>query len=146
MKTLFLLLALLFSCAAFGQEKETVHGNVFGKKPDKTAMVDADKLEAYMAQKPRINTTIKGKVLNVVKEKGGWFTLSAGNDKVIPVHFKDYGVTIPADLKGKTVIVQGVAQKQSSMDSQQHLSGQKQPGDKTTNKLSFEATGLMVAE
>ena len=146
MKTLFLLLALLFSYSVFAQEKKLPHNEVFGKKLDKTAMVDADKLEAYMAQKPRISTTIKGKVINVVKEKGGWFTIDAGNNKVIAVHFKDYGINIPSELKDRIVMVQGVAQKQSAMDSQQHLSGQKQPGDKTTNKLSFEATGLMVVK
>ena len=66
-------------------------------------MVNAEKLEAFMAQKPRISITVKGRVLNVVKEKGGWFTLDAGNGKVIAAHFKDYHMSIPATLKGKTV-------------------------------------------
>lgn len=144
MKTIFLLLAMLFSYTVFAQDKNPVHGEVFGKKPDKTAMVSADKLDAYMAQKPRISTTVKGTVLNVVKEKGGWFTIDAGNGKVIAAHFKDYKVSIPASLKGKTVIIEGVAQKQSALDGQQHFAGDKQPGDKTTNQLSFEVSGLMV--
>lgn len=144
MKRSVLLFMLFFSVTVFAQDKTPVHSEVFGKKPSKTAMVNADKLEAYMDTKPRISTTIKGKVLNVVKEKGGWFTVDAGNGKVIAAHFKDYNVSIPAGLKGQTVIVEGVAQKQSALDSQQHLAGKKQPGDKTTNQLSFEATGLMV--
>ena len=144
MKTICLLLALLFSCSIFAQDKKPVHGEVFGKKPDKTAMVNADKLEDFMAQKPRISTTVKGTVVNVVKEKGGWFTVDAGNGKVIAAHFKDYDVSIPADLKGKTVIMEGVAQRQSALDSQQHFAGKKQDGDKTTNKLSFEVSGMMV--
>ena len=97
-----------------------------------------------MDSKPRISTTIKGKVLKVVKQKGGWFNVDAGKGKVIAAHFKDYDVNIPADLKGKIVIVEGVAQKQSALDNQQHLAGNKEPGDKTTNQLSFEATGLII--
>jgi acyl-CoA-binding protein len=144
MKLCCSLFILLFSFVVYAQDKTPVHGEVFGKKPGKTAMVNAEKLEAYMDTKPRISTTIKGKVVNVVKEKGGWFTVDAGNGKVIAAHFKDYNVSIPAGLKGQTVIVEGVAQKQSALDSQQHLAGKKQPGDKTTNQLSFEATGLIV--
>jgi hypothetical protein len=144
MKTISLLLALLFSYSVFAQDKNLVHGEVFGKTPDKTAMVSADKLDAYMDHKPRISTTVKGTVINVIKEKGGWFTVDAGNGKVIAAHFKDYDISIPAGLKGKTVIIEGVAQKQSALDDQQHLAGKKFAGDKTTNKLSFEVSGLMV--
>lgn len=144
MKTVGILLALLFSCSVFAQDKNPVHGQVFGKTPDKTAMVSADKLEAFMAQKPRISTTVKGRVLNVVKEKGGWFTLDAGKGKAIAAHFKNYQVSIPGTLKGKTVIIEGVAQKQSALSSQQHFAGEKRPGDKTTNQISFEVAGLMV--
>ena len=74
MKLCCSLFILLFSVAVYAQDKTPVHGEVFGKKPGKTAMVNAEKLEAYMDTKPRISTTIKGKVVNVVKEKGGWFT------------------------------------------------------------------------
>jgi hypothetical protein len=145
-KTIFLLQALLFSFAAFAQtSKQLPHGTTFGKKPDETAIVSADKLQAFMAQKPRISTTVKGKVIKVTKEKGGWFELDAGGGKVIAAHFKDYNINIPADLKGRMVIVEGVAQKQIVADDQQHFAGDKQPSSKNDlNHLSFEATGLMV--
>lgn len=98
-----------------------------------------------MAQKPRISTTIKGKVIKVTKEKGGWFDLDAGGGKVIAAHFKDYNINIPADLKGRTVIVEGVAQKQIVADDQQHYAGENQPKAKdNSNQLTFEATGLIV--
>ncbi|WP_426670027.1 DUF4920 domain-containing protein [Mucilaginibacter sp. McL0603] len=145
-KTIFLLQALLFSFAVFAQtNKPLPHGTIFGKKPDETAMVNADKLQAFMAQKPRISTTIKGKVIKVTKEKGGWFDLDAGGGKVIAAHFKDYNINIPADLKGRTVIVEGVAQKQIVADDQQHYAGENQPKAKdNSNQLTFEATGLIV--
>jgi hypothetical protein len=146
MKTTFLLQALLFSFAAFAQtNKQLPHGTIFGKKPDETVVIKAEKLQAFMAQKPRISITVKGRVIKVIKAKGGWFDLDAGGGKVIAAHFKDYNINIPADLKGRTVIVEGVAQKQIVADDQQHYAGKKQPGSKNDlNQLTFEATGLMV--
>ena len=144
MKTAYLLLALsLFSFSLFAQHKKLLHGKVFGHKPG-SVVVNADKLESYIAARSRMQTTIRGKVLNVVKEKGGWFTIDAGNRKVIAAHFAKYDINIPADLKGRTVVVEGVVQRQSALSSQQPLAGKRQPSDKTTNQLSMEVTGLMV--
>lgn len=143
MKTIYLLLLLsLFSFSLFAQEKP-LHGKVYGNKPG-AVIVNADKLESYIAARSRMQTTIRGKVLNVVKEKGGWFTIDAGNGKTIAAHFSKYDVEIPADLKNHIVVVEGIAQRQSALTSQQKLAGEKQASDKTTNQLSMEVTGLMV--
>ncbi|HEY9004241.1 MAG TPA: DUF4920 domain-containing protein [Mucilaginibacter sp.] len=143
MKTIYLLLVLsLFSFSLFAQDKP-LHGKVFGSKPG-AVVVTADKLESYIAARPRMQTTIRGKVLNVVKEKGGWFTIDAGNGKTIAAHFKKYDVSIPADLKGQTVVVEGIVQKQSALPTEQHLAGKKQSSNKTTDQLSMEVTGVMV--
>ena len=144
MKTIFLSLAFLLSIQVSAQNTKLPHGTVYGKKPDSTAMVNAAQLQTYMAQKPRISTTIKGRVTEVTKSEGGWFNIDATGGKVIAVHFKDYAIKIPTELKGHTVMVEGVAQKQADPSEKQHFAGKKQPDDKTTNKLSFEATGLMV--
>jgi pectate lyase len=152
MKAPFLLLALLFSFSGFAQQHTTLtHGSTFGTKPDRSSVIDAGKLEAFMAQKTRISTSVKGTVLKVTKQKGGWFDLDAGNGKVIAVHFKSYAIDLPADLKGRTVIVGGVAQKQFIADDEQHFAGDTVKGKKQHNvktnpnrKLSFEATGLVV--
>lgn len=144
MKTSILLLAVsLFSFTLFAQDKKPLHGKVYGNKPG-AVIVNADKLESYIAARSRMQTTIRGKVLNVVKEKGGWFTIDAGNGKTIAAHFAKYDVEIPAGLKDCTVVVEGIAQRQSALTSQQKLAGEKQASDKTTNQLSMEVTGLMV--
>jgi hypothetical protein len=152
MKMPFLLLAPLFSFSVFApQHTALVHGSTFGKKPDQSSVIDAGKLEAFMARKTRISTSVKGTVLKVTKQKGGWFDLDAGNGKVISVHFKNFAINLPADLKGHTVIVGGVAQKQFIADDGQHFAGDTVKGKKQHNiktnpkrKLSFEATGLVV--
>jgi len=143
MKRIYLLLVLLlFSFSLFAQNEKPLHGKVYGNKPG-AVVINADKLESYIAARSRMKTTIKGKVLNVVKEKGGWFTIDAGNGKTLAAHFAKYDVNIPASLKGRTVVVEGIAQKQATLN-QQHMAGKKQNSDKTTNQLSIEVTGLMV--
>jgi plasmid maintenance system killer protein len=152
MKTICLLLVLLFSITVFAQtNKRLLHGTTFGTKPDTTAMVAAAKLEAFMAQKIRITIAIRGKVIKVTKQKGGWFDLDAGNGKVIAAHFKNYDINIPPALKDCTVIAAGVAQKQFIADDQQHFAGDTVKGKKQhdvkvnpKHRLIFEATGLMV--
>ncbi|SHN31233.1 DUF4920 domain-containing protein [Mucilaginibacter sp. OK098] len=152
MKLLSLFFGLLFSLSAFAQKQTPLpHGTVYGTKPDTGAMLDAAKLEAFMGKKTRISTTVKGRVLNVTKQKGGWFTIDAGNGKVIAAHFKIYNITIPAALKGKCIVAEGIAEKQFIADDLQHFagdttSGKKQHAVKTNPKrrLTFEVKGLMV--
>ncbi|HTE01113.1 MAG TPA: DUF4920 domain-containing protein [Mucilaginibacter sp.] len=152
MKACCLLLSMLFSLQIFSQKHTALpHGMVYGIKPDTTVIMSADKLEAFMDKKTRISTTIRGKVIRVTRQQGGWFELDAGNGKVISAHFRVYNVSIPADLKGKTIIVEGVGQKQFIADDQQHFAGDTVTGKKQQNiktdpkrRLTFEVKGLMV--
>jgi hypothetical protein len=152
MKALALILGLLFSLSTFAQKQTPLpHGTVYGTKPDTGAMLDAAKLEAFMGKKTRISTTVKGRVLNVTKPKGGRFTIDAGNGKVIAAHFKNYGVNVPANLKGKYIIAEGVAAKQFIADDLQHFAGDTATGKKqhavktnAKHRLTFEVKGLMV--
>jgi hypothetical protein len=152
MKALFLLFALSVSADCFVQKHTPLpHGTVFGVKPNTIAMMDASKIEAFMGKRTRTSATLRGRVIDVKKEKGGWFALDAGKGKIISAHFKDYGINIPPDLKGRIVIVEGVAQKQFIADDLQHfagdtVSGKKQHTVKTdpNNRLTFEVKGLFV--
>ena len=125
------------------------HGMVFGQKPDTNIIVAATKAQTFMGKKIRINTTIRGRVINVTKQKGGGFNLDAGGGKVISAHFKNYAVMLPVALKGRVVIIEGVAVK--SVDS---TNGQRFGGEMTAKKdnalqkkaiaLTFEVSGLRV--
>jgi len=104
-----------------------------------------------MDTKTRISTTIRGRVIKVTKPKGGWFELDAGKGKIITAHFRNIGINIPVELKGKIVIVEGVAEKQFIADDLQHFAGDTVVGKKQhtvkTNplrRLTFEVKGLMV--
>jgi hypothetical protein len=153
MKTALLLLsAIIFSISASVQKRTAlIHGTVYGDKPDTTGMMPASKVEEFMGNKTRVSVALKGKVLKVTKQKGGWFIIDEGNGKIISAHFKNYDVTIPASLAGKTVVLEGVAQKQFIADDQQHfagdtVTGKKQSQVKTNPKrrLTFEVKGIMV--
>jgi hypothetical protein len=127
------------------------HGMVYGTKPDTSNVVPASRIEAFMANKARVSTTIKGKVIKVTRQKGGWFEIEAGKGKVITAQFKNYNVSLPLGLKGKTVMVQGVAKKQFIADDGQHFAGDTARGKRqhavNTNpkrRLLFEVSGLMI--
>lgn len=146
-------LVLFFTTGTVCAQKHTPlpHGSTFGKPVDTLQNMPASKVEGFMDKMTRISTTIHGKVLKVDKSQGGWFQIDAGNGKIIKVHFKDYNITIPTELKGHQVMIQGVAQKQFIADDMQHFAGDTVKGKKqhqvNTNpkqRLTFEATGLMV--
>ena len=152
MKMICLLQALLFSLNIFAQNHIRLpHGTIFGTKPDTTAIVNAAKLETFMDNKPRISIAVRGRVLKVTKQKGGWFNIDAGNGKVIAAHFSNYDVNIPTDLKGRIIIAEGVAQKLFTADDHQHFAGDTVTGKKQHDvrpnpkrRLTFEVKGLMV--
>ena len=152
MKKLHLVYFLFFSLSSFAQKHHAlVHGQVFGNKPDVTGMMNATKVEAFMDKKPRVSTTIRGRVVKVTKEKGGWFEIDAGNGKTIAAHFSDYNVNVPTDLKGRYVVAEGIAAKQFTADDHQHFAGnevkdKKHPAAKTSQKqsLTFEVKGMKV--
>jgi hypothetical protein len=143
--------AILLSANVCAQNTPLPHGMVFGTKPDTMAIMPASKIEAFMGKRTRTSATIKGKVLRVTQQKGGWFIIDAGNGKPIKAHFKNYAVKLPVDLKGKTVIIEGVAAKQFIASDMQHFAGDtvikaKKQRVKANPKqqLVFEVKGLMI--
>jgi hypothetical protein len=149
MRVLLFIPAFLFTINTFAQKHTPLpHGMVYGSKPDTTDMLIPAKLESFMGNKIRVSTTLRGRVIKVTKAKGGWFELDAGNGKVITAHFKNYNITIPAGLKGRQIIAEGVAVKQLHGDNIPGVANaptKKSPGDtKTKQRISFEVKGLMV--
>jgi hypothetical protein len=149
-----LLITMICLCTlvASAQKKTALpHGMTYGTKPSTVALLRADTLEQAMGKKARISTSVVGKVLKVTKSKGGWFDMDAGKGRIIKAHFKDYNISLPTALKGREVIIQGVAAKQFIADDAQPLAGDTVVGKKQhqvrTNpkqRLIFEMTGLMV--
>jgi hypothetical protein len=149
MKPLVFFMAMLLNPNTYAQQTPLPHGMVFGQKPDTTIIVAATKAEAFMGKKIRINTTIGGRVITVTKQKGGWFNLDAGGGKVILAHFKNYTVVLPTALKGRVVVIEGVAVKPVDSTNGQRFGGnitakKNYPLQKKAIALTFEVSGLMV--
>ncbi|MFD1257914.1 DUF4920 domain-containing protein [Mucilaginibacter terrae] len=146
------LLVLITAFTASAQKKVALpHGMVYGSKPTLVALMQASKLEAFMGKRTRTSVTVSGKVINVTKPKGGWFILDAGNGRTIAAHFKNYNINLPKELKGREVIISGIASKQFIADDQQQLAGDTVTGKKQhtvktdpKQRLNFEVVGLMV--
>jgi hypothetical protein len=152
MKIASFLAIILLTINVFAQKHTPLpHGMVYGVKPNTIAMLAASRIEATMGKRARISATIRGLVLKVTKPKGGWFDIDAGKGKIIKAHFKNYAVTLPYNLKGRVVILEGIAQKQFIADDMQHFAGDTVFGKKQhyinaniKQRLTFEVKGLMV--
>ncbi|MFC0516451.1 DUF4920 domain-containing protein [Mucilaginibacter angelicae] len=152
MKLITLFISFLIAGTAIAQKQVPLpHGMVFGEKPDTITLMPASKLEAFMGKKTRITTAITGRVIKVTKEKGGWFEMDAGNNRIIAAHFTNAGINLPRQITGRTVIISGVAAKQFIADDLQHMAGDTVTGKKqhkvNTNpgrRISFEIKGLMI--
>ncbi|MEO7213237.1 DUF4920 domain-containing protein [Mucilaginibacter sp.] len=154
MKGIFFLLMAFAGQQCLSQKPPPLpHGMVFGIKPTDIAPTAASQIEASMAKKTRVTTAIVGRVIRVTKSKGGWFEMDAGKGKIINAHFKNYGINLPKALRGRIVIIEGVAQKQFIADDMQYFAGDTVVGARQhkinvrpTQRLTFEVRGLMVDE
>ena len=152
MKRLVTLIFIFFGLTGFGQKHTPLpHGMVFGDKPKDIAPMPASKIETFMGGKIRQTTALVGKIIKVTKEQGGWFEMDAGGGKVIAAHFKNYNIKLPKAIEGRTVIIEGVAQRLLTADDMQHFAGDtvtgaKQPKEKVNPKarITFEVRGLVV--
>ena len=151
MKTMTILTAFLSLLIFDRQQREVSKGEIIGIRPDTTSIIQASKLEAGMDEKVRITTSLRGKVIKVIKSQGGWFDIDGGNGKVIAAHFKDYKVSVPKSLAGHYILANGIAAKEFAADDLQHYAGDTVTGKKGHNvktnpnrRLTFEVTGLRV--
>ncbi|TSD64784.1 DUF4920 domain-containing protein [Inquilinus sp. KBS0705] len=149
MVTLLLILCGLYSYAQ--RHTPLPHGMVFGNKPNNIGPVPSSKIEDFMGKKIRVSTAIIGKITKVTKEQGGWFEMDAGRGRTISAHFKNYNIHLPVAIEGRTVIIEGVADRKLTADDLQHFAGDtvthtKQHRQKVDPKrrIIFEVRGLMV--
>ncbi len=150
MKYLLAFMGICLAITTQAQRTPLPHGMVFGIKPDTSVVLDANKLEGFMDRKNRITTIVKGRVLKVTNELGGWFEMDAGKGKIITARFKNDDIKLPSALKGRVVIIQGVAaRKLEAINGKPTGSVVKNVKDAEkaeggTIALIFEVTGLMV--
>ena len=113
-------------------------GDFYGEKPSAAALsnpLDVDDLSKKMKSSDTLNVAIQGKVLEVCEKKGCWITLKGDDGEEIMVKMKDYGFFVPTALKGKKVVLDGVASMKSvSVAEQKHYAE-----DAKKNKAEIDA-------
>ncbi|WP_316826696.1 DUF4920 domain-containing protein [Pedobacter miscanthi] len=153
MKKIILSIGLcLFTAFAFAQATYT--GQKFGEEVKPGDVKPAAKMETAMGDKKTVDMKIEGKVVDVCKKKGCWMTLEMPNGDPMRVTFKDYAFFMPKDIVGKTVVLDGLAKKQTiSVETLRHYAedARKTPEEvaKITDpkkELAFEAKGVVILD
>jgi len=163
------LVILTFCLAILGckQEKEqesTIEVEVveqgyqsFGKEIMAEYALSAERMAEHynnMKMGDSANAKMIATVEDVCQAKGCWMKLNMPDGEQVMVKFKDYGFFVPKDIKGKEVIVNGIAfVNEMSVDEQKHYA---EDGGATPEEIAlitepkktfgFQADGVLLKE
>jgi hypothetical protein len=141
------ILAIGFNAHAKGKK----NANTFGKAVKVKKAVSVTELVSKVTE-TKIDAVVKGTVQEVCKAEGCWLKMEDGKGGTIFVKMKNHEFTVPKDIDGKTVIVQGLAAKSiTSVEMLKHLA---EDAGKTKEQIEaikepkveikIEATGVVV--
>ena len=99
--------AVIFSIAVKAQDA-AVSGTVYGEVKDKGEVVSIDKLESTLKGN-KYEGKVSGKVIEVCQAMGCWVKLQKADGSTILVNAKEHSFTMPKDIVGKDVVVDGEA-------------------------------------
>lgn len=157
MKKLIALCSLcgILLSVAHAQQKITPAkaGVTYGKTVNKENAISVKTLENSFKKDSTFSGKIEGEVVDVCKKKGCFITLKReGGQEPIMVRFTDYAYFVPADIIGKTVVVEGKAKvKETSVEWQKHYAEDKGKSaaeiakiTKPKKDISVVADGILV--
>lgn len=140
-------------------EVETVEQGYqsFGKEIMAKDALSAERMAEHysnMKMGDSVNSKMIATVEDVCQAKGCWMKLNMPDGEQVMVKFKDYGFFVPKDIKGKEVIVNGIAfVNEMSVDEQQHYA---EDGGATLEEIAlitkpkktfgFQADGVLLKE
>ncbi|MBP4136528.1 DUF4920 domain-containing protein [Flavobacterium geliluteum] len=119
------LLSICMSTVSFSQEGEDIKvappagnalvGDYYGADVNKVSeekAISVEKLESKLESTSKAeNVVVKGLVTDVCPKKGCWLTIKTEDGSPFFVKMKDYAFFVPTALKGKHVVLEGVAEK-----------------------------------
>lgn len=142
-----------FAFAAAAQEiQPSAKGVTYGEAITAKNAIPVSKLESKMKDAEKMNAKVSGKVVEVCIKKGCFMKLETAKGESMMVKFKDYGFFVPADLKGKDVVVEGIAKQEViSVEKQKHYAEDAKKSKEEIAKITepkkqvtFEAKGVVV--
>ncbi|PQA91920.1 DUF4920 domain-containing protein [Chryseobacterium shigense] len=135
-KAILFAAAVSISTLAFAQETSqkkfgppagnAVVGDTYGSgvvSTSESKAITVDKLSKKLKKdnKKVEGVAVKGKVTDVCEKKGCWLTIQTEDNSQFFVKMKDYAFFVPTALKGKTVVLEGTAERKvTSIDEQKH--------------------------
>ncbi|NML72466.1 DUF4920 domain-containing protein [Chryseobacterium sp. RP-3-3] len=166
-KAILFAAAVSVSTLAFAQETSqkkfgppagnAIVGDTYGSgvvSTSESKAITVDKLSKKLKKdnKKVEGVAVKGKVTDVCEKKGCWLTIQTDDNSQFFVKMKDYAFFVPTALKGKTVLLEGTAERKvTSIDEQKHYAEDaKKPQAEidaiTTPKeeIRFVANGIKV--
>ena len=114
-----------------------------------------DQLLAEMATADSMQVRVSGKVSDVCQMSGCWLDVqSESGGPGMHVTFKNEAFTVPKDLSGKKVVMQGMAYREltsvESLQAAAREAGKSQAEidaiQQPTYEVSFEASGLKIVD
>lgn len=121
MKNILSLCFILFALTniVFAQQKDTkpaTAGVTYGKTVNQKNAISTQALENKLVKANSFTGKIKGQVTEVCKMSGCYLMLGLSNANTVTVRFKDGAFKVPADLNGKTVVLEGTVTKKKADD------------------------------
>ncbi len=97
-------------------------GDVYGEKFESGKMISIENLHANLTDGNKLEGEIRGKVIEVCANKGCWIKLQLVDKSIATVKMKNYSFFVPTALTGKTIAINGKAEKTTtSVKELQHL-------------------------
>jgi hypothetical protein len=126
MKKMLFAAVLFTALAANAQdtpEKEKVQaakGVVYGKVSEEKDVVPVDQLKDKLVDN-KFEGQVQGKVVEVCQAEGCWIKIQRTDGTSMMVRSKDHAFLMPANIVGKTVVIEGTAViKEISEDLRKH--------------------------
>ena len=102
MKNILFLLALITANTAFGQ-------TIYGAKTTADGAIPASSIAEKMKGLDSLAVKVTGTVTDVCQKKGCWLMVDIGGGKMMRVKLKDHAFSVPKNISGKTVVLDGRA-------------------------------------
>ena len=140
--------------ATLGFAQGNVEGRSFGEGVRKGDIILATQIENKLATQDKSEMKVQGEVVTVCKKKGCFVKLKTADNETMHVKFKDYAFFLPKDIEGKTIVIDGVAERKvTSVEALKHFAedAKKSPEEiakitKPKKEIVFEAKGVVILD
>ena len=108
-KHTLVILLISFHCACMNSIEKEKSGILFGQNFDSTGAVSVQQLVQFINNETDTFCQVKGKIAEVCNKDGCWITLENTVGSPVLVTMKNQGFTVPKDIAGRLVYVNGFA-------------------------------------